>query len=194
MTQCDFGIVLAQHRTVGCIFWVFKDWYSKCEIELKAKYDLRVAMKEILQKNNHQGSVSGVLATKERRKYPRYKMNEEILSISEGVLAEAVDISGSGISCKCLANDEKLLTEIHTIELLNCELGTSVIELQCRLVRCNKIVVSPASATTMLNFSLKFQKIGQNKRVQLLQFIKDGAMNTVQRNAKSLFNILPKME
>lgn len=138
-------------------------------------------MKESLQQINHQGPILGGFTANERRKYPRYKMNEEILSISEGVLAEAVDISGSGISCKCLANDEKLLAEIHTIELLNCELGTSVKGFHCRLVRYNNIAVSPASQAMMLNFSLKFQELTQTKRKQLFQFIKDGVMNAAQR-------------
>lgn len=104
------------------------------------------------------------------------------MSISEDILAEAVDISGSGISCKCLASADKLLAEIHTIELLNCELGTSVEGLHSRLVRRDNIPVLPALPSMMfLNFGLEFQGLTQTKRKQLFQFIKDGVMNTAER-------------
>ncbi len=133
-------------------------------------------MKESQQQLNHQGLIFGGFSIYERRKHPRYTMNKQIMSISEEVLAEAVDISGSGISCKCLAKDDKLLTEIHTIELLNCELGTSVKGLHSRLVRRNNI--APASLLMMsLNFSLEFHGLTHTKRKQLFQFIKEGVMN-----------------
>ncbi len=136
-------------------------------------------MKESQQQPNHQGSVLGSFTANERRKHTRYMMNNNIMSISEDILAEAVDISGSGISCKCLASAGKLLPKIQTIELLNCELGTSVKGLHSRLVRCDDIQVLPVSPSMMfLNFSLEFQGLTQIKRKHLFQFIKDGAMNT----------------
>ena len=111
----------------------------------------------------------------ERRKHPRYKMNKNVLSISEDVLAEVVDISGAGISCKCLASFDKLLAQIHKIELLNCGLGTSVKGLHGRLVRSSIRALSLASPSTMImNFSLEFQDLTQIKRRQLFQFIKYG--------------------
>jgi hypothetical protein len=139
-------------------------------------------MKESQQQLNHQGSILGGFTANERRKHTRYMLNKKIMSISEEILAEAVDISGSGISCKCLASAGKLLPKIQTIELLNCELGTSVKGLHSRLVRRDKIPVLPASPSMMfLNFSLEFQGLTQTKRIQLFQFIKDGVKNTAER-------------
>jgi len=139
-------------------------------------------MKESQQQLNHQGLVFGSLTANERRKRPRYTMNKNILSISEDILAEVVDISGSGISCKCLASADELLAEIHIIDLLNCEFGTSVKGLHSRLVRRDYIPVWLTSPSMMiLNFSLEFQGLTQTKRKQLFQFIKDGAMNTAER-------------
>ena len=80
----------------------------------------------------------------ERRKHPRYKKNKNILFVSEDILAEVVDVSESGISCKFLAGFDKLLTQIHQIELLDCELGTSIEGLHVRLVRSsNKTIPLP---------------------------------------------------
>ena len=86
-----------------------------------------------IQANDH-SLVFNRTTENERRKHPRYKM-KKIISINNDILAEVVDISGSGISCTCLGNIEKPFTCINEIELLNYELGTSVKGLHCRLVR-----------------------------------------------------------
>jgi hypothetical protein len=129
----------------------------------------------------------------ERRKHPRYKMNKNILSISEDVLAEVVDISEAGISCKCLASFDKLLIQIYKIELLNCELGTSVEGLHGRLIRSSNRAISLAlSSTIIMNFSLEFQDLTQIKRKQLFQFIKYG--EGVVSNTKILSKVLSGKE
>jgi hypothetical protein len=103
------------------------------------------------------------------------------LSINDDVLAEAVDISRSGISCKCLASVDILLTKIQKIELLNCELGTSVKGLHGRLVRSNNRPISLASpSTVIMNFSFEFQNLTPIQRKQLFQFIKDGEWSGIE--------------
>lgn len=114
-----------------------------------------------------------------RRKYPRYKMNENILSINGDILAEVIDISRSGISCKCLASVDKAITGIDEIELFNCQFGTSVKGLLCKWVRSSIKTISPTSPLMMImNFSLKFEDLTQIKQEQLFQFIKDGGYLT----------------
>jgi hypothetical protein len=137
-------------------------------------------MKKSQQQLNDQDLVIDNSTKNERRKQRRYKMNKNILSISEDVLAEAVDISGSGISCKSIAGVDKLLPQIYEIDLLNCELGTSVEGLHGRLVRSsNELISLVVSSTMVMNFSLEFLGLTQIKRKQLFQFIKKGEGNSI---------------
>ena len=118
----------------------------------------------------------------ERRKYPRYTMNKEVLSINEDILAEVVDISESGISLRCLASVAEKLNAIITIEIVDCGMGTSVKDLFCRLVRSSKKVISPASISAMImNSSFEFLDLTQIKRKQLLQFIDEGRRSCIER-------------
>jgi hypothetical protein len=111
----------------------------------------------------------------ERRKHPRYKTNKNILFISEDILAEVVDVSGSGISCKFLARFDKLLGQMHQIELLDCELGTSIKGLYGRLVRfSNKAICLASPLMMIMNFSLEFQDLTQIQQKRLFQFIENG--------------------
>jgi len=127
------------------------------------------------QQINDQVFVFDSSAKNERRKYPRYQTNKNILCISEDILAEVVDVSGSGISCKFLARCDKLLAQTHLIELLDCELGTSIKGLFGRLVRCSNKAISLASPLMMImNFSLEFQNLTQIQRKQLFHFIENG--------------------
>ena len=137
-------------------------------------------MKKSQQQLNDQDLVIDNSTKNERRKQRRYKMNKNILSISEDVLAEAVDISGSGISCKSIAGVDKRLPQIYEIDLLNCELGTSVEGLHGRLVRSsNELISLVVSSTMVMNFSLEFLGLTQIKRKQLFQFIKKGEGNSI---------------
>ena len=110
----------------------------------------------------------------ERRKHPRYRVNKDVLSINQDVLAEVIDISNSGMACRCLTSTDKPLTAITEIELLNCELGTSIESLHCRMVRSSNKTISGAFTSTMImHFSLEFQNITGSQHQQLDQFIKD---------------------
>lgn len=131
------------------------------------------------QQLNHQALLFLHSINKTRREYPRYKMNENVLSISGDILAKVIDISRSGISCQCLASVGKAITGVNEIELLNCQFGTSVKGLLCKWVRSSIKPISPASPLTMvMNFSLKFEDLTLIKHEQLFQFIKDGGYLT----------------
>ena len=109
----------------------------------------------------------------EQREYPRYKINKDVLSISEDVMAEVVDISRSGISFQCPTIVGKRIIKINKILLLNCQFGTSVEELTCRLVRSsNKILSQTLPAKMIMNCGLEFHLLSQRKHKQLIQFIK----------------------
>ena len=113
----------------------------------------------------------------ERRKHPRFRMNPDVLSINQDILAEVVDISNCGVSCRCLASSDKPMAAITEIELLNCKIGTSVDCLPCRMVRSSKKTISEAFTSTMImQFSVEFQNLTGPQRNQLDQFIKDNSL------------------
>jgi hypothetical protein len=113
----------------------------------------------------------------ERRKYPRYRVDKDVLSINQDILAEVLDISTGGMSCRCLMSTDKPLTAITEIELLNCELGTSIECLSCRIVRSSKKTISDAfTSTVIMNFGLEFQDLTGSQCQQLDQFIADNSL------------------
>ncbi len=115
---------------------------------------------------------------KERRKHPRYRVNKDVLSISQDILAEVLDISASGIGCQCLTNTEKMPIEINEIEILNCELGTSVEDIPCRLVRSSKKTIHNGLTSTMiLNLGLEFHGLSESQRKGLRRFIGDNSLH-----------------
>jgi c-di-GMP-binding flagellar brake protein YcgR len=115
---------------------------------------------------------------KERRRHIRYRMDKNVLSISDDILAEVLDISTCGMGCQGLTSCEKPLTEINEIEILNCELGTSVEGLHCRLVRTRERAISDALTSTMIvNFGLEFQGLSETQRKKLHLFIKDNSLH-----------------
>ena len=115
---------------------------------------------------------------KERRRNVRYKMNKNVLSISQDILAEVLDISYCGMGCKCLTNSEKPLGPITEIELLNCELGTSIEGLPCSLVRSREKTISEVfTSTKIVNFGLEFTRIDEHQRKLLVLFIKENTVH-----------------
>lgn len=115
---------------------------------------------------------------KERRSHIRYRMDKNILSISEDVLAEVLDISTCGMGCQCLRDSGNPLTEINEVEILNCEHGTSVEDLPCTLVYTREKVISDTLTSTMIvNFGLRFQTLTEAQRKTLHQFIKDNSLH-----------------
>lgn len=126
----------------------------------------------------------------ERRKHPRYKTNKNILFVNKDILAEVVDVSGSGISCAFLARYDRIFTQIHQIQLLDCELGTSIEGLHGRLVRSSNKAISFASPLMMImNFSVEFQDLTQLQSKRLFQFIKNGERNGIEHK-----NLMQKSE
>ncbi len=120
-----------------------------------------------------QGPIINSFTKIERRRHTRHKMNKDLLSISEDVMAEVVDISGSGISFQCPTVVGKRIKKIDKILLLNCQFGTSVEELTCRLVHSsNKVDSQTLPATMIMNCGLEFHLLSQIKHRQLIQFIK----------------------
>ena len=118
---------------------------------------------------------------KERRKYTRYKVTQDVLSVNQDVLAEVIDISECGISCQGLTYTAKPLATIIEIELLNCELGTSIDCLPCRIVRRSKKAIFDEFASTMImNFSLEFTNLTSKQLKLLGQFIKDNSLSEVE--------------
>ncbi|MFH0784290.1 MAG: PilZ domain-containing protein [Pseudomonadota bacterium] len=128
----------------------------------------------------------------EQRKYPRYKMSKDVLSISEDVMAEVVDISGSGISFKFPAIVGKRMNKIENILLLNCQLGIAVEELTCRMIRSSNYIISKTlPAKMIMNCSLEFQNLSKIKRKQLFQFIEECSEdNNVLQNAMTVEKIV----
>lgn len=113
----------------------------------------------------------------ERRKRPRYRVNKDVLSLNQDILAEIIDISACGMSCRCLMSTDKPLTAITEIELLNCELGTSIECLPCRMTRSSKKHISDAfTSTVIMNFSLEFQDLTGRQCRQLDRFIADNSL------------------
>ncbi len=122
----------------------------------------------------------------ERRKRPRHRVNKDVLSINQDILAEVIDISACGMSCRCLMSTDKPLTAIAEIELLNCELGTSIECLPCRMVRSSKKNISDAfTSTVIMNFSLEFQDLSGRQCRQLDQFIADNSLFEPQMSSLS---------
>lgn len=112
----------------------------------------------------------------ERRKDPRYRVSTNVLAINQDILAEVIDISNCGMACRCLSSTDRPLTVITNIEILNCELGTSIEGLSCRMVRSNKKSISDVFISTMImNFILEFQNLTSKQSKQLNQFIKDNS-------------------
>jgi hypothetical protein len=117
----------------------------------------------------------------ERRRHPRYKMNRDILSINQDILAEVLDISNSGMSGRCLTSTSKPLTAISEIDILNCELGSSIEGLPCRMVRSREKPITDALISTMIMyFSLEFQHLTSSQHYRLSQFIKDNHLAEVK--------------
>lgn len=114
---------------------------------------------------------------KERRRHIRYRVNKNVLSISQNMLAEVLDISTCGMGCQCLAVSEKPLEKIDEIEILNCEIGTSVEGIPCKLVRSRERAISDAlTSTIIINFGVEFQNLTESQRKKLHQFIRDNSL------------------
>jgi hypothetical protein len=113
----------------------------------------------------------------ERRKHPRYKMSKNVLAINQDILAEVIDISNGGMACQCLSSTDRPLAVISDIEILNCELGTSIEGLSCRMVRSsNKTISDTFTSTMIMNFIIEFQNVTSKQFKQLDQFIKDNSL------------------
>ena len=106
----------------------------------------------------------------ERRRDPRFRMNTYALSASQDILAEVLDISNSGINCRCLTCDDAPLPAVTEVGLLDCTFGKSVENLVCRVVRSSREI---GKRKTFVNFSLKFENVTSEQRNQLDQFIKN---------------------
>jgi c-di-GMP-binding flagellar brake protein YcgR len=106
---------------------------------------------------------------RERRKTHRLEAITYALSVNEEILAEIIDISKCGISCRSLMTDNKPLLPITEIGLLNCESGSSVENLACRMVR---VAYETIDKKTFVNFSVEFQNLTTYQRNKLDQFIK----------------------
>ncbi len=114
---------------------------------------------------------------KERRKNIRYRVNKDVLSISKDILAEVIDISPSGMGCKCLRNSDIPLSQINEIDIMNCEVGTSVEGLQCKLVRSSEKTISDAlTSTIIVDFGIEFIGASESQRKQLHKFIKENSL------------------
>lgn len=92
----------------------------------------------------------------ERRRSPRYNVNRYVVSFNQDILAKIVDISNCGISCRCITHNLKLLPTVTKIGLLNCDLGTTVENLACRVVR---IFQETGESKTFVNFCLEFENL-----------------------------------
>lgn len=122
----------------------------------------------------NQAPLIGIFPKTEQRKFPRFKMNKDILTINVDVMAEVVDISRSGLSFQCPTIIGKIVNKLEKILLLNCRSGSSVDELTCRLVRSNnKVSAETLPARMIMNCSLEFLHLSRIKRKQLFQFIKE---------------------
>jgi hypothetical protein len=137
----------------------------------------------LMTQSNHPGwhrfldtppEVAMEVMQRERRKHPRYRMNRDVLSLNRDILAEVVNISASGMSGRCLTSVSRPLSAITEIDILNCERGTSVEGLPCRMVRSSERSISEAlTSTKILNFSLEFHYLTDNQCLRLNTFIKD---------------------
>ncbi|MDR3630713.1 MAG: PilZ domain-containing protein [Desulfocapsaceae bacterium] len=117
------------------------------------------------------------LPYRDRRKHPRYKVHKNILSLSQDILAEVIDISRSGMSCQCLINTDIPLTAVNEIELLNCELGTSLACIPCRVVRSCKVNIFDSQSSTMImHFGLAFNNLSAMQEEQIDLFIQDNSL------------------
>lgn len=108
----------------------------------------------------------------ERRSYPRYRVHTYALSVNADILAEIVDISNCGMSCRYLTSNNKSLPDITEMGILNCESGNFVQNLSCRMVRSSQETVSDTLPMTVsIIFILKFHDLASEQRKQLDQFI-----------------------
>ena len=122
----------------------------------------------------------------ERRNNPRYRVNKNILSISEDVLAEVIDISKSGFSCKCLIRNDKQIPNITLIELLDCKLGTSVEGIPCRIVHSRKNIQDTSLSTMIMNLGLEFRNLTPSQDELVDQFIHASVLSSpVSLNGKN---------
>ncbi len=114
---------------------------------------------------------------KDRRRHIRYRVNKNVLSVGEDILGEVLDISNCGIGGQCLASADNPLDEINEIEILNCDIGSSVEGIRCKLVRSRGKNISDAVTSTMVvNFGLEFSRLTEIQRKKLHQFIKDNTL------------------
>lgn len=110
----------------------------------------------------------------ERRKHTRYKAHENVLAFNEDTLAEVIDISSGGISCRCLTSIDNPIAAVTHIDVLNCDQGTSVQGLTGKMIRSSEKAISESlSSTRIFYFSLQFTDMNDNQFVQLFQFIVD---------------------
>ena len=97
-------------------------------------------------------------------------MNTYALSVNQDILAEVIDISNSGLSCRSLTSKDTPWPTVIEMGLLNCTFGKSVENLSCRMIRSNRVTTN---RKTFMNFSLEFQNLTSWQRNQLDQFIKN---------------------
>ena len=96
-------------------------------------------------------------------------MSTYALSANQDILAEILDISNSGISCRCLTCAEAPPPAVTEMGILDCTFGKSVENLACRMVRSSRETMN---RKTFVNFSMEFENVTSEQRNQLEQFIK----------------------
>ncbi|WP_163339356.1 PilZ domain-containing protein [Desulfopila sp. IMCC35008] len=79
--------------------------------------------------------VSKVQAQPERRRHIRYNVQQDALFYNQEHFAEIINISRSGIACRCMVESEIFSPVLTNIDLLDCNGGMFVQGLSCRRIR-----------------------------------------------------------
>lgn len=81
--------------------------------------------------------VSHVETQHERRRHIRYNVQQDALFYNQEHFAEIINISRSGVACRCMVESEVFSPVLNNIDLLDCNGGMYVQGLSCRRIRRN---------------------------------------------------------
>lgn len=113
-------------------------------------------------------------AIQERRRHPRYKVNDNILVYNENSFAQIIDFSKGGLAFRYLTSRDDSPDKNCNIGLLNSVSGNHLSDIPCQLIRTDETgPIHPAGSTVIRTYALKFKDMTDAKRKEINDFFKD---------------------
>ncbi len=110
----------------------------------------------------------------ERRRHPRFKVDDNILVFNQNTFGQIIDASEGGLAFRYLTSMEDGLDEECNIGLLNSSSGNHLGDIPCQLVRMQETdPIHPSGSTVIRTYALMFKDMSEVKQQEINDFFKD---------------------